>query len=249
MDEEIYIHNDEYSGELLEGLNSLREQNQLCDVIINVGGREFPAHKAVLAAKSSYFTTMFTSGFQESIQREIKIDGNPEAFDMLLEFAYTGKVNVTKLKSHMFDVFELSLYTDFHEFCLLCSQILKKLFELKEEGITVDEVCKVMFLANKHDEVGGDDDFWDLACAARSFLMANLEVLKDTEVFLENATETFLLKEFLCNEDLATENEEKQVSASQTKVSPGLSRILFYLIGSFPLCLHSLFCIIYKYCL
>ena len=216
MDEEnqdIKLHNDEYSGELLQGLNSLREQNQLCDVIIKVGGREFPAHKAILAAKSSYFTTMFTSGFKESSQREISINGNPEAFDVLVEYAYTGTVNVTKLKTHMVDVFEMSLYTDFKHFCKSCSLILKKLFELKEDGVTVDDACKVMFLAKEHDEEC-DADLWDLVFAAERFLMANLEALKDTEVFLENATEMFLLEEFLCDEDLATEKEEKQVSAS-----------------------------------
>ena len=52
-------------------LNDLRKQNQLCDVVINVGGQEFPVHKAVLAARSSYFIAMFTSSFKESTQAGI----------------------------------------------------------------------------------------------------------------------------------------------------------------------------------
>lgn len=45
-------------------LDELRQQNQLCDVRIRVGNREYVAHRAVLAATSPYFRGMFTGKWQ-----------------------------------------------------------------------------------------------------------------------------------------------------------------------------------------
>ena len=53
-----------YTTKLANSLNKLRTQNQLCDIVINVEGRVFQAHRAVLAACSEYFFAMFTSGFK-----------------------------------------------------------------------------------------------------------------------------------------------------------------------------------------
>ena len=73
-----------YSETLLQGISNLKDQNELCDVTIKIGGRVFHAHKAILAATSDYFRAMFTSGFKETNEREIKIEGNAEAFKILL---------------------------------------------------------------------------------------------------------------------------------------------------------------------
>lgn len=45
-------------------LDELRQQNQLCDVIIRVGDQDFVAHRVVLAATCPYFKGMFTGGRQ-----------------------------------------------------------------------------------------------------------------------------------------------------------------------------------------
>ena len=79
-----------YTSKLACSLNNLRKQDQLCDVIIKVSERAFPAHKNVLAASSKYFMAMFTHGFKEKTENEITIDGKPEIFEVLLEYAYTG---------------------------------------------------------------------------------------------------------------------------------------------------------------
>ena len=198
-----------YSSSMLEGLNNLRKQNQLFDITIKVGGRDFPAHKAVLAATSGYFRAMFTSGFKERSQSEIEIkDRNPNAFEILLEFAYTGRVSVTRVKNHMCDVFEMSLYMDFTEFSYVCTDLLGELFRSAKDGSMIDEVCQVLFLAEDH-----ADDLYCVVVPAQDFLMNNLDVLKDSAVFLENATVNFLTS-FLRFEDLGTEEEEKQVSDS-----------------------------------
>ena len=207
MDDKDEIYDNGYSSTILEGLNNLREQNQLFDITLKIGGRAFPAHKAVLAATSGYFRAMFTSGFKERNQSEIEIEfRNPNAFEILLEFAYTGRVSVTKVKSHMCDVFEMSLYMDFTEFTYVCTDLLGDLFRSAKDGTMIDEVCKILFLADDH-----ADDLYCVVVPAQDFLMNNLDVLKDSAVFLENASVQYLTW-FLRLEDLGTEKDEKQVS-------------------------------------
>ncbi len=51
-DEKIYPS---LAQELMEGLNQLFSNHDLCDVTVIVGSKPFKAHKAVLASLSGYF--------------------------------------------------------------------------------------------------------------------------------------------------------------------------------------------------
>jgi hypothetical protein len=53
-----------------------------------------PAHRAVLAASSVYFRTLFNSSMLEATATEIQLPGmrSPIAFRLMLEFLYTGKI-------------------------------------------------------------------------------------------------------------------------------------------------------------
>ncbi|XP_043914497.1 zinc finger and BTB domain-containing protein 34 [Protopterus annectens] len=94
MDSDSYIQFDvpEYSNTVLSQLNELRLQGKLCDIIVHIQGQPFRAHKAVLAASSPYFrdhsalTTM--SGLSISVIK------NPEVFEQLLSFCYTGRMSL-----------------------------------------------------------------------------------------------------------------------------------------------------------
>ena len=56
-------------SQLLAGLAQLQMQGLLCDAELQVEGRMFRAHKAVLAAASPYFSAMYTTvRFRESGQ-------------------------------------------------------------------------------------------------------------------------------------------------------------------------------------
>ena len=48
-------------AQLLLGLSQLQRQGFLCDAELQVEGRIFRAHKAVLAAASPYFSAMYTT--------------------------------------------------------------------------------------------------------------------------------------------------------------------------------------------
>ncbi|XP_072044625.1 kelch-like protein 25 [Amphiura filiformis] len=190
-----------YPEELLKGLNNLREQNQLCDVIVSVGGKSFHAHKTVLAATGDYFLAMFTSGFRESSDKKIKIDGSAAAFEILLNFAYTGKVGNSQVSTCCYEVLEMACYMQFTRFVQTCSSSIKTLLMRDEYKLSVCDVCKVMLLAEKHSNLK------ELHEASLKYLEDHVEGLKCLEVFLENTTMTFL-QAFLSRENLGSEDDE-----------------------------------------
>ncbi|KAM7404468.1 hypothetical protein PAMP_011813 [Pampus punctatissimus] len=76
--------------------NELRLEKQLCDAVIKVDDVEFQAHKVILCNCSSYFRALFTHwSTPDSHVFEIH-SMTPDTMKIILEFAYTGSVSVTK---------------------------------------------------------------------------------------------------------------------------------------------------------
>ncbi|XP_054639731.1 POZ (BTB) and AT hook-containing zinc finger 1 isoform X3 [Dunckerocampus dactyliophorus] len=86
-----------HSAEMLHNLNVQRKDGgRFCDVILRVGEESFPAHKAVLAACSEYFESVFGSGGDA---RELEMHTiSPKVFKDILDFAYTSRI-VVRLES------------------------------------------------------------------------------------------------------------------------------------------------------
>ncbi|XP_072540646.1 POZ (BTB) and AT hook-containing zinc finger 1 isoform X3 [Salminus brasiliensis] len=86
-----------HSAEMLHNLNSQRKDGgRFCDVILRVGEESFPAHKAVLAACSEYFESVFscpTEGDGEGKELEMHTI-SPKVFRDILDFAYTSRIVV-----------------------------------------------------------------------------------------------------------------------------------------------------------
>lgn len=73
----------------------LLESTEMSDVTFRVGHRDFPAHTAVLAARSPVFGAMFSGGRPPEAQQDgagrrlVRIDDTaPAAFEALLHFVY-----------------------------------------------------------------------------------------------------------------------------------------------------------------
>lgn len=85
-----------HSVGVLCNLNDLRKHENLCDVNLCVGGCQLSAHKVVLSACSPYFKAMFTQDMVEKNQSNVTFHCvNVDAMEMIIDFAYTGKLQVT----------------------------------------------------------------------------------------------------------------------------------------------------------
>ncbi|XP_006634958.1 actin-binding protein IPP [Lepisosteus oculatus] len=86
---------DRYARLLLAQMNKMRLRKDFCDVQLQVGGRGFSVHRLVLAASSPYFSALFAGGMREANRDFVQILGvEADAFEILLEFIYTGMINV-----------------------------------------------------------------------------------------------------------------------------------------------------------
>ncbi|XP_035690917.1 kelch-like protein 24 [Branchiostoma floridae] len=86
-----------HAGSLLQGLQELRSENLLTDVVLCVSGKEIPCHRNVLAACCEYFRAMFCNGHRESKEHKVTIhEVTPGALQLLVDYAYTSKVTITQ---------------------------------------------------------------------------------------------------------------------------------------------------------
>ncbi|XP_022044936.2 POZ (BTB) and AT hook-containing zinc finger 1 isoform X3 [Acanthochromis polyacanthus] len=86
-----------HSAEMLHNLNVQRKDGgRFCDVVLRVGEESFPAHKAVLAACSEYFESVFgrqSEGDGDAKELEMHTI-SPKVFKDILDFAYTSRIVV-----------------------------------------------------------------------------------------------------------------------------------------------------------
>lgn len=86
----IQLEVPDFSCSVLAQLNQLRMQGRLCDIVVDVQGKSFRAHKAVLAASSPYFRDHMSLGEMSAVS--ISVIKSPAVFERLLAFCYTGKL-------------------------------------------------------------------------------------------------------------------------------------------------------------
>ncbi|XP_067089233.1 nucleus accumbens associated 1, BEN and BTB (POZ) domain containing a isoform X2 [Osmerus mordax] len=90
-----------FGNNVLECLNEQRLQGLYCDVSVVVKGHAFKAHRAVLAASSSYFRDLFSSSSISStagkspVVVELPPAVQPQSFQQILAFCYTGRLSMT----------------------------------------------------------------------------------------------------------------------------------------------------------
>lgn len=77
---------------LSDDFGQLFENQKFSDVTLAVSGREFQAHKAILAARSPVFAAMFEHEMEERKHNRVEIlDVDHEVLREMLRFIYTGK--------------------------------------------------------------------------------------------------------------------------------------------------------------
>lgn len=82
----------DFSCSILQKLNQQRQRGQLCDIIVSIGGHQYRAHRAVLAASSPYFCDQVL--LKNSARVVLPEVMNPWVFEGLLQSCYTGSLNL-----------------------------------------------------------------------------------------------------------------------------------------------------------
>uniref|UniRef100_A0A0N8E6F6 Ring canal kelch protein n=1 Tax=Daphnia magna TaxID=35525 RepID=A0A0N8E6F6_9CRUS len=93
------ITSDVFHSELVSTqFEELFKNKTLSDVNLNVGGRIFPAHKNIIAARSKVFAAMFNHETAENLSNQVDIqDIDPDVFQEVLRYLYTGRMSREKL--------------------------------------------------------------------------------------------------------------------------------------------------------
>ena len=93
----------QYRQEFVQRLDIMRTNESSCDVTITVKGKEFKAHKAVLAAASPFFLTLLTSDMREINEQVIRIEleeTTASVMEDVLKYIYTGNVAIAEERAH-----------------------------------------------------------------------------------------------------------------------------------------------------
>jgi speckle-type POZ protein len=89
-----------YQGliQILHQQEELFEKMPLSDVTFNINGRNFAAHKIILAMRSPVFSAMFTHATKEMLSGNVEVDDiDADVFQEVLRYLYTGLTRSTTM--------------------------------------------------------------------------------------------------------------------------------------------------------
>ena len=206
--------------ELLERLDILRNNDIFCDVTIAVKGKEFKAHRAVLAAASPFFLTLLTSDMKEGNEKLIEVEleeATESVMEDALEYLYTGNVTVVEGRAH-----NLIATANF----LLLPSLKTMAANVLKDTLTTENCIFNYYFAEKYDCV-------ELKDKCRKVINTNFSVVMETEDFLKLDQKQVI--EWVSNDDVIVNEEENIFKGIVRWVSHNKSERE----GDFPELLHQ----------
>ena len=120
--ERVGFHRDVYNS-LVKCLIRQRKTGEFCDVLLRVGTKCYYAHKAVLAAASPYFRSMFSTCMKEKASDEIDLTQSlqldtEDSFKRVLDFMYCGdiEINIDNIED-VLRIADFLLFEDVKDYC------------------------------------------------------------------------------------------------------------------------------------
>ncbi|XP_065205312.1 speckle-type POZ protein B-like isoform X22 [Planococcus citri] len=151
--------------DLSENYAALIKNQMLTDVVLSVNGKDYPAHKAVLAARSPVFCAMFSHHLKENeLNRVDIVDINEAVVEEMLKYIYTGKCEVSD--ELVEGLLAAADKYDLGRLKIMCAQKLI-------EGLSVENATNVVILADMHHHE-------DLKREAIKFVVANFAKVLNT---------------------------------------------------------------------
>ncbi|XP_018607005.2 kelch-like protein 40b [Scleropages formosus] len=176
---------------LQDGLYDLWENDKLVDCVLKIKDRQFPCHRLVLAACSSFFRAIFLSDLEESKKKEIVLnDVEPDVMEMILKYIYTSNISVTE--QNVKDIFMVANMFQIPSIFTVCVSFLQKRLSLSN--------CLAIF------RLGLMLDCPRLAISARDFVCDHFQLIVQDQDFLELGPSE--LAAIISSDSLNVENEE-----------------------------------------
>ncbi|XP_065062029.1 kelch-like protein diablo [Rhopilema esculentum] len=180
-----------HENSLLNKLNEFYQSQTLCDVTLIAEGQKIKTHKAVLAACSPYFTTMFTTNLKESAQDVIELkDITFLSLQTLVTFCYTSSIEISAET-----VFELLTAADMLDFTVIKDSTSAFL----SSKLTPSNCMEISVFADLH-------NCQTLRSYSLKYAQQNFRHVTRTEAFLEATYEQ--VEELLSSESLGITTEK-----------------------------------------
>ena len=182
-----------FCSNVLRKINKYRQQSELCDVVLEVGSREFQAHRAVLSASCAFFEGLFSSEMKEKKQDRIKLEELEESvMEDLLNYLYTGEVNLTEDNAReLLQAADFLLLTRLKEMaaCFIESEMnlmnCVSVFQFADMFNCTDLKTEAMRLIHTHfEELSRTDDFYKLNTAQIREVISSENLVAEKEEFV-----------------------------------------------------------------
>ncbi|XP_073507327.1 zinc finger and BTB domain-containing protein 7A [Phyllobates terribilis] len=166
VDGPIGIPFPDHGSDVLCALNGQRQRGELCDVLLLCQGRDFPAHRSVLAACSLYFRQLFTSGPAAERLTVYQLDFvTAESLSALLDFAYTATLTLSA--GNVGEILDASRLLDIGTVRNVCADLLNGPFlEQKESAHSGDpqNLARAQEYLEYFQSKGQDGSPWSSTC-------------------------------------------------------------------------------------
>ncbi|XP_035691279.1 kelch-like protein 24 [Branchiostoma floridae] len=181
--------------ELLAELAIQRKTGEFLDVVVQVEGREFPCHRAVLAT-TPYFKAMLSSNLTESRSKVVRLCGiDSISFSKILDFLYSGEIRIGK--DDVQDILQTAHMLQFDKILQYCREFI-------QDNLCPANCLGVMRLADMY-------GLSALKKSARNTAASNFSDVTQDEEFLSLSPQELL--DLLGDEDLKVTNEDDVVTS------------------------------------
>ena len=185
----------QFCVEMMKRLDIQRKNEQFCDVVLEVFNGEdlarFNAHRIVLCAASPFFYSALNNDMKESKEGVIRLeDTSKVAIEELLDYLYTGHVNVTQ-----HNAFDLLKIADF----LVIPSLKDVSSKFIIQTLSSSNCLMVYYLAVNYRCI-------ELQEKARDFVFANFTSVVEHEDFLNLTLKE--VEEWILSDEIRVRGEE-----------------------------------------
>ncbi|KAF8797188.1 Protein roadkill like protein [Argiope bruennichi] len=132
-------------NDLADSMSNLLNSGAFSDFTIHVGGEKIRAHRAILAARSEFFSRMLLSGPDVNMNEIIVEEIPSKAVKAMLRFIYSGEIEMYAFKA------PAELYVSAYIFKV--PFLIKILHNILENSLNLDNAIELFILANKNGDV------------------------------------------------------------------------------------------------